>query len=134
MNLGYGGVTLFKTFISKGSDLPTRNFTVDHYDSTLKMSWSRNWGRETAKIYKEPKKKHSAFSILVPKFLHKYFSDGGTPVSAKLQSRSGLLRRKKDRIIVHSQLEKLGSDLPARMRHPFDGNLRQESMVCQGKL
>jgi hypothetical protein len=134
MDLGYNGVTLFNTFIPKGSDLPTGNYTANYYDSKLRTSWSENWGRETAKIYKEPKKKHSAFSIIVPKFLHKYFSDGGTPVSAKLQSRSGLLHRKKDRIIVHSQLEKLGSDLPPRMRHPFDGNLRQESMVSQGKL
>jgi hypothetical protein len=124
------GVTLFNAFIPKGSDLPTGNYSTEYYDLQLGTSWSRNWGRETAEIYRQPKRKHSAFSIMLPtKDLSDKFSHGGSVVPAKLQSRSGLNDRQKDLVIKHHQLV---SNLPARIKYHFDGNLRQESIVCQG--
>ena len=123
------GVTLFNTFVAKGNDLPTGNYTTELYNLKLSQSWSIHWGRETAEIYRQPKDKHSAFSIMLPtKALSDQFSYGGSLVPAKYLSRSGLNDRQKDLFIKHQ----FASNLPARIKYHFDGNLRQESIVCQG--
>ena len=129
MRLANGSVTLFNTFVAKGNDLPTGNYTTESYNLELRHSWSINWGRETAEILRQPKNKHSAFSIMLPtKALSDKISYGGSVVPAKYLSRSGLNDRQKDLVIKHQFV----SNLPARIKYLFDGNLRQESIVCQG--
>lgn len=115
---------------NNSGDFSKRNSSRALIKLQLGRCWSKYWGRETATIFKE-ERKCAAYPIQVPKALYDAFSVGGTSVSEKLLSRSGIVEYKKNLTIIHNQLQEL-SDLPPRIIPRFDKNMVQEALLCQG--
>jgi hypothetical protein len=134
MSIGKGNrLTFFDHFVAESHnsvDFSKRNSSPALIKTQLDLCWSKYWGRETATIFKE-ERKCAAYPIQVPKAFYDAFSVGGTSVSAKLLSRSGVVDYKKTLTIIHNQLQK-ESDLPPRITPRFDKNMVQEALLCQG--